>query len=80
MNLSVELHAEIIQGQPINWVAHTNRFHFPGWQGTAIAEGPSPTEALAGLHRELTSIASFDPSAPPSPPIQAEPLERLEEP
>jgi hypothetical protein len=57
MDLTVELHAEINQGAPVMWVAHTNRFHFPGWNGTAMGSGISPHQALAELHKELERIA-----------------------
>jgi hypothetical protein len=57
MELSVELKIDIQPGQRVSWVAHTNRFHFPGWAGTAIGEGPSPGEALAALAKEVNEIA-----------------------
>jgi hypothetical protein len=57
MDLTVELHAEMIPGKHPWWVAHTNRFHFPGWNGTAMGEGSSPNEAIDRLAEELDKIA-----------------------
>jgi hypothetical protein len=66
MELNVELKIDIQPGKRASWVAHTNRFHFPGWAGTAIGEGPSPGEALAALAKEVNEIArkAMQPSAP----------------
>ena len=57
MNLSVELAVEMVPGKGPHWVAHTNRFHFPGFNGTAIGEGGTPGEALTALAQDLDRIA-----------------------
>jgi hypothetical protein len=78
MNLNIELEAEISAGRRVSWVASTNRFHFPGWEGTAVGEGPSPSEALTALARELDQIATQTIGSPEVP-IKADPLERVDE-
>jgi hypothetical protein len=73
MELTVELKADVQAGKAVAWVAHTNRFHLPGWAGTAIGEGPSPTEALTALGRELERI--LDEAYPPTETLRVD-LER----
>ena len=77
MNLTVELEVEMTPGRSPWWVAHTNRFHYPNWNGTAVGEGRTPTTALAALSAELEQIAKGA-IVEPEAPLRAD-LERVKE-
>jgi hypothetical protein len=75
MELEVKLSVELRAGERPNWIAQTNRFHYPEWAGTAFAEATSPTEALTKLDAELQGIAER--AYPKAETVKAAPLERV---
>ena len=76
--LGVELAVDFTPGQPIRWAAFsTQPPHFAGEGSTPVGYGPSPTEALAALHAELTRRAKAAAGQGPEDPQAT--LTRIEE-
>jgi hypothetical protein len=75
--LDVVLQVEMQPGQPPKWSAMTNRFHFPGWNGTPLGQGSSPLEALDQLDSVLAEIAAEAMGEPE--PLETVELRRIEE-
>lgn len=78
--LSVELMVDFDPGQPLRWAAlSTMPPHLAGEGSTPVGYGPTPAVALTELHSELSRRAAEAAGERVDPPIQAEPLERVDE-